>query len=105
MIELFRGFLVILHGLVDFASWCALLSYSCWLDFLFKHQYTEEDLTKLEQLRRDMKDKMRKCQLFLMSKYAWDGWGGSGTGCILFIGLAGVEWHPWQNQVQPACVA
>jgi len=69
LIELFRGFLVILHGILDFADWIALLSYSVWLDFLFRHQYTEEDLAKLERLRRNMKEAMRKSQLFTKSPY------------------------------------
>ena len=63
---LFRGFLGILHGAIDFADWIALLAYAVWLDFLFHAQYTEEDLAKLEMLRQDMKSKMLGSQLFHM---------------------------------------
>jgi len=88
LIELFRGFDLILHGVVDFADWIAVLAYSAWLDFLFHPQYTEEDLAKLELLRRDMKRKMAESQLFTMSKYV----GGWCTGCY-WLELAGTGWY------------
>ena len=128
LIELFRGFLGILHGAIDFADWIALLAYAVWLDFLFHAQYTEEDLAKLEMLRQDMKSKMLGSQLFLKSKYViWvvGCWAADRLVYILGMVLAwssaavvqpcGMLWMvlpalvakpaPCQDQIQPAGVA